>query len=208
VAARSGFQLLVVVSSALSRLVGGYQWDRANSKAGTAVRIITLLRFRYGIAQLCWIIGRRRTGFSLLFTTTGASLYPRGWYDPGQLRIALVTAPPNGVPLDPECKRAALDTGKLCETLGHSVEEAALPVDNRVLSDAFVTIVQVSLARVLDDAGTERGRPLDEGDVEPVTWAMMQAGTKVTSVAYSRAIAVIHQIGLAMATFHQTYDWS
>lgn len=66
--------------------------------------------------------------------------------------------------------------------------------------------MQVSVARVLDDAATKRGRPLDERDVEPVTWAMMQAGTKVTSVAYSRAITVIHQIGLAMAKFHQRYD--
>ena len=126
--------------------------------------------------------------------------------DPGQLRIALVKAPPNGAPLDPECKRAAVDTGKLCETLGHRVEEATLPIDNRVLSDAFVTVVQVSVARVLDDAAIKRGRPLDERDVEPVTWAMMHAGTKVTSVAYSRAIAVIHQMGLAMAKFHQSYD--
>jgi amidase len=126
--------------------------------------------------------------------------------DPGQLRIALVIAPPNGTPLDPECNRAAMDAAKLCETLGHRIEEAVLPIDNRMLIDAFVTVVQVSVARILDDAASKLSRPLDERDVEPVTWAMMQAGTKVTSVAYSRAIATLHQIGLAMAKFHQSYD--
>lgn len=126
--------------------------------------------------------------------------------DPAQLRIAVITAPSNGASLDVECKRAALNAAKLCESLGHRIEEAVLPIDNRMLSDAFVTIVQVSVARVLDDAASKLGRPLDERDVEPVTWAMMQAGTKVTSVAYSRAIVALHQIGLAMAKFHQTYD--
>jgi amidase len=39
-----------------------------------------------------------------------------------------------------------------------------------------------------------------------VTWATMQAGTKVASVTYSRAIATLHQIGLAMAKFQRSYD--
>ena len=99
-----------------------------------------------------------------------------------------------------------METAKLCESLGHRIEEAVLPIDNRMLSDAFVTVVQVSVARIMDDAASKLGRPLDERDVEPVTLAMMQAGTKVTSVAYSRAIATLHQIGLAMAKFHQSYD--
>jgi Asp-tRNA(Asn)/Glu-tRNA(Gln) amidotransferase A subunit family amidase len=34
----------------------------------------------------------------------------------------------------------------------------------------------------------------------------MQAGRNTSSVSYSRAIATLHQIGLAMAKFHQNYD--
>src|SRR2546430_13502434 len=33
-----------------------------------------------------------------------------------------------------------------------------------------------------------------------------QIGRAVSSVAYSRAIATMHQVGLAMAKFQQTYD--
>jgi amidase len=125
---------------------------------------------------------------------------------PGQLRIALVIEPPNGTPLDPECKRGAIDAAKLCEGLGHHVEETVLPIENRMFIDAFITVVQVSVARILDDATSKLGRVIDERDVEPVTYAMMEAGNKVTSVAYSRAIAALHQVGLAMAKFHQSYD--
>lgn len=126
--------------------------------------------------------------------------------EPGKLRIAVVKATPGGTPLDPECKTAALDAAKLCETLGHSVEETALPIDYTLARGARLAIVQVSLARVLDDAATTLGRPVSEQDVEPVTWATMQAGTKVPSVSYSRAIATLHQIGLAMAKFQRSYD--
>ena len=63
--------------------------------------------------------------------------------EPGRLRIALVTATPGGTPLDPECKKAALDAAKLCENLGHSIEETALPID-------------LALARGADTSWVER----------------------------------------------------
>jgi amidase len=90
--------------------------------------------------------------------------------------------------------------------LGHSVEEAALPIDFALARGAFFTILQVSLARVLDDAAATLDRPVSEQEVEPVTWATMQAGLKVPSVTYSRAIGTLHQIGLVMARSQQNYD--
>lgn len=102
--------------------------------------------------------------------------------EPGRLRIALVTATPAGTPLDPECKKASLNAAKFCEGLGHSVEEMALPLDFSAARGAFFTILQVSLARALNDAATTLGRPVNEQDVELVTWATRQAGLKVPSV--------------------------
>ncbi|MBI1761028.1 MAG: amidase [Acidobacteria bacterium] len=125
---------------------------------------------------------------------------------PGKLRIALMLETPSGTPLAAECKQAALDAAKLCESLGHTVEEQPLPLDGAAMRAAFLTVLQVSLARTLDDAAQTLGRPLTEQDVEPVTWAMMQAGRASTSIAYSRAIAACHQVGLVMAKFQQHYD--
>lgn len=126
--------------------------------------------------------------------------------DPGRLRIATAIATPGGTPLDPDCRKAALDAAKLCESLGHRVEEAQLPIDNAVMRGAFVTVLGVSLARVLDDAASTLGRAVTDQDIEPVTWATMQAGMKTNGVVYSRAIATLHQIGLAMARFQRNYD--
>ncbi len=126
--------------------------------------------------------------------------------EPGKLRVALVSEPYAGSPLDPECRRAVTDAAKLCESLGHRVEEAALPIDTDLLGDTYVTIFRVSVARLVEDGSLELGRPVTEGDVEPLTWATAQKGNRVTSIDYSRAIATSHQFGLTMARFMEKYD--
>ncbi len=125
---------------------------------------------------------------------------------PVQLRIALAIDTPGGTPLDPECKQAAVAAAKLCESLGHIVEEQQLPIDNAALREAFLNVIHVSLARTLADAATSLGRAVTEADVEPVTWAMSRQGQRVDVIAYSRAIETAHQIGLAMARFQEHYD--
>jgi len=127
-------------------------------------------------------------------------------HDPDSLRIALAATSPSGVPLDPECRKAVFNAAKLCESLGHKVEEAALPIHNDILRGAFFAVLQVSVARTLDDAAAMLSRAVTQQDVEPVTWALMQGATAISSVAYSRAIATMHQIGLSMAKFQQNYD--
>lgn len=126
--------------------------------------------------------------------------------DPGKLRIALVIEPYGGTPLDPECRAAAIEAARFCESLGHKVEETTLPINNAAMREAFLNIIVVSLARALEDAGKTLGRAVSEKDVEPVTWAMMQQGRALGGIAYSRAIATCHQIGLTMAKFMQNYD--
>jgi amidase len=126
--------------------------------------------------------------------------------DPDRLRIALITETPGGTPLDLECKKAAIEAAKLCESLGHRIEEQKPPIDHAIMREAFLNVINVSIARTLADAAKTLGRAVTENDVEPVTWVMSQQGRRVDVIAYSRAIATAHQIGLAMARFQQNYD--
>jgi len=125
---------------------------------------------------------------------------------PARLRIALIIDPLGGTPVDPVCRKAANDAAKLCSSLGHNVDEARLPVDNALMREAFLNVVNVSVARTLADAALTLGREVTEQDVEPVTWAMSQQGRRTDVVAYARAIAMSHQVGLTMARFHEQYD--
>jgi amidase/6-aminohexanoate-cyclic-dimer hydrolase len=125
---------------------------------------------------------------------------------PGKLRMAMVLAPASGVAVDPECRKAVEETAKLCEELGHEVEEATLPDRCKAVGEVMAVLVFVSVARTLEDAASARKRPITESDVEPITWANYQSGLSIPVVAYSRAIHTCHQIGLAMARFQENFD--
>src|SRR6266536_335119 len=70
--------------------------------------------------------------------------------DPGRLRIALTTTPWNRQPVDPECVEAAVAAGRLCERLGHHVEEATPAVDARLLGEASLIIVSANIRAALE----------------------------------------------------------
>ena len=126
--------------------------------------------------------------------------------EPARLRIALALEPPGHVSLDRECRNAALEAAKVCETLGHVIDETRLPVDDEQLRETLLTIIHVSVARVLGDAASTLEREVAKHDVESVTWAMSQRGREVDAVAYATVIGTMHQIGLEMATFQKEYD--
>src|SRR5437764_11774979 len=67
---------------------------------------------------------------------------PRGPYlaevgtDPGRLKIAFTTRAWSGPPVHPECVAAVSGAAKLCENLGHSVEEASPVIDEELQGQA------------------------------------------------------------------------
>lgn len=126
--------------------------------------------------------------------------------DPGKLRVAMIIEPPLGTPLDPECRTAVVAAAKLCESLGHRVEHAKLPLDFPAVAASFLAVQRVSFARGIEDRGRVLGRAITEKDLEPVTWAYYQLGLGVSAIDYSRAIATCQLTGLAVAKFQQTYD--
>ena len=126
--------------------------------------------------------------------------------DPGKLRIALAMNAPGNVAVDDECKMAVMEAAKLCERLGHRVEEVTLPVDNALFRQSFLNVITVSMTRTLEDAAKILGHEVTENDVEAATWSMYKNGHKISSTAYSRSIAYMHQVGLVMAKFQEKYD--
>ncbi|HMK87625.1 MAG TPA: amidase, partial [Steroidobacteraceae bacterium] len=77
---------------------------------------------------------------------------------PERLRIALMQSSLSGSPVDPACKEAARAAARLCESLGHHVEEAAPSLDMDALSTGFLAIIVASVAQAVRDRGIERGR--------------------------------------------------
>ncbi len=126
--------------------------------------------------------------------------------DPGRLRIALTTRPWNGQPVDPECAEAATAAGRLCERLGHHVEEATPAVDARLLGEASLIIVSANIHAALEARAAVLGRELAAGDVERLTWARAMDGHTARAADYARSIGVIHRTGRVVARFFTRYD--
>lgn len=126
--------------------------------------------------------------------------------DPGKLRIAFTTAAFASDALDPECAEAVRDAARLCESLGHHVEEAALPGGYADAAAAAGLVIAASTAADLDAVADKRGRPIAEDEVEPITWGSYQRGRRIDGSTYVRALKTAHAYGRAMGEFFGRYD--
>jgi amidase len=65
----------------------------------------------------------------------------------------------------------------------------------------FLTVVSAGIAFALDAAAAKLGRPLVAEDVEPLTWAVAQAGRAIAAPAYVAAVAANHAHGRRLASW-------
>jgi amidase len=128
--------------------------------------------------------------------------------DPGQLRIAYSTTSPLGIPLRPDCIAAVEDAARLCESLGHIVEEKTPDIDGSALAGPFMVVSSGGLA--WDIARLERitGKTATAELFEPATWAMIEAGraSTTTVTAYMDALAELQALCDGLAAFQEPYD--
>jgi len=126
--------------------------------------------------------------------------------EPGALRIAFTTAAMQAPGIDPECAAAVRDAARLCQELGHHVEEATIPGDVAAMQAAAGTVISASIAANLDAEAERRGRPIREGEIEAGTLATYRRGQTVTAGAYVRGLQALHAYTRAEAQLLETYD--
>jgi Asp-tRNA(Asn)/Glu-tRNA(Gln) amidotransferase A subunit family amidase len=125
---------------------------------------------------------------------------------PGRLRIALMRQDHRGAALHSECLAAVEQAGRLCESLGHIVEEASPNVSLVELRPKNSILAAANVARALGLRWKALGRKPDPRDVEAVTWAVFNRGLEITAVDYVEAIAAAHAAGRRLAAFLDRYD--
>jgi amidase len=125
---------------------------------------------------------------------------------PARLRIALMRGDHRGGRLHPECLAAVEGAAKLCQSLGHTVEEADPGLDLAALRPMNAAIAATNTARALGARWKALGREPNAKDIEAVTWAVYNRGLKVSGVAYVEAIAAVHAMGRKLARFLSSFD--
>jgi len=125
---------------------------------------------------------------------------------PAPLRIALMPASPSGSAVDPACAAAARQAAKICESLGHHVEEAAPELDVEAMSSGFLTVIATMTAQTLRDRGLERGTPVAPDELETVTAIFWQQGQQASGLALADANSAFQAAAIAMAQFLTRFD--
>lgn len=106
--------------------------------------------------------------------------------DPGRLKVGLLIHDPIlHLPIHPECIAAVANTGKLLESLGHSVEYSYPPQleGPTGLGRRYLGVISASTTAAALEAWSARtGRVIGPDDVEPLTWARAEEGRTYTAV--------------------------
>ena len=124
---------------------------------------------------------------------------------PGRLRVALMTRPFAGTPVDPQCLSAAQAAARLCESLGHHVTEAAPAIDAGQLGFASFAIMGPSIAADVEDRAKATG--LDPAKLlEPITQGFVEYGKTFSGRDYARANTILQAAAITMARFMADYD--
>jgi amidase len=113
----------------------------------------------------------------------------------GRLRIALMTAAPQGAPVDPRCAAAANDAAELCRSLGHEVVplDVAFDVDEAI--GHMTAIWSAQLWTLVTARYAALGLPPDGRFMEPVSWALAQTARRLTAHDYACAVQFLHRTG-------------
>lgn len=110
--------------------------------------------------------------------------------DPGKLRVGLMTSAPAGqFEVHADCVAAAVVTGKLLESLGHSVElshPAAL--DDSDYTERFIQRWAAGVGWNLDYWSRKTGKEVSKDGVEASTWGLAQMARSFSGPDYLSAL--------------------
>jgi amidase len=124
--------------------------------------------------------------------------------EPGRLRIAFSTAAPTGVPVDAACAAAVSDVARLCESLGHHVEEAAPDYDAQAIERGFATVFA---AHTMANVARVTGGALPAPDLlEPLTRALAERGARLAASDFILSLQGLQRESRRIAAFFERHD--
>lgn len=125
---------------------------------------------------------------------------------PGALRIGWVKRPVTRTPVHPECEKAVAATAKLCESLGHSIEEAAFDIDPRPYYEAAGINNAVHTLRAIRAREAQLGRAIRQEELEPLNWVKIARAEAMSGLDMANARETFYRAGETLATLMQRFD--
>ncbi len=128
--------------------------------------------------------------------------------DPGRLRIGILDHHPQGEWVAPECTAAAQAVGSLLESVGHNVEPAwPKALEDNTLSTIFTALWSANMGMSRRLFSEQLGRPLVDGDLEPMNQVQADFADNFSSVDYALALSAVSQYRRAVQSWwHEGWD--
>ncbi len=124
---------------------------------------------------------------------------------PGKLKIAYFTKVGDKT-IHPDCVEATLAAAKLCEDLGHHVEEAAPKINFEQAEWAFQFAVSAHAASMLDVIGQMTGAKITREMVEPGVWGFGEQGRAASAADLASSKGIVNMVTRTLAGFLMQYD--
>jgi len=125
---------------------------------------------------------------------------------PRSLRIALMLEPISGGPVDAACIKAARDAAKLCESLGHHVEEKSFKADSAAIGAANFALISTALANDIDARAAVACVAVNTDVIEPITVGFYQVGKQTSGVAVAKANTTLQEAAIVVSRFMDDFD--
>lgn len=124
-----------------------------------------------------------------------------------RLRIAVSSENAFGEEPAPAVKEVLENTMKLCESLGHHVEQVANPISGEALFQAAEGVMLAGMPRILALVESLTGRPAEEaGILTPATVNMGRYGARLPKDAREKGLAYFSQLNADFGQFFRRYD--
>ena len=125
---------------------------------------------------------------------------------PGRLRIAWSPENPFGKPIDPEVQAALETAAATLAALGHDVRPEGLGIDYAALYAARAPVSGANFAAGMARVIAEVGREPREDELEPMTWAALQASRRITAEQAFFAFQELRMLARALLRRFETFD--
>lgn len=126
--------------------------------------------------------------------------------EPQRLRIAVMTESPLGNAVDPACAEGALSAAETLRELGHEVFEGGPKINPGELLQHFTNHWAVGVSEVTRAGSMILGREAAENDVEALTWALHQIGSKLSAPEYRSSLNVLDRTAREIVGDFAGYD--
>lgn len=127
---------------------------------------------------------------------------------PQGLRVGMMLdTPRKQYAVDPEVQQAVKECARLLESLGYRIEQAhPSALESDVMMPNIAVIIRSWVANALDTWSARIGRPIVEGDVEPINWEYYKIGKELKAVDYVRSLETLHGWSREVEGWWSDYD--